>query len=250
MANEELFASKAVNYAKGRKSYAPEAVTYMQEHLLRDKGAVADIGSGTGILSREFIERGIETYCVEPNQAMAAEAEMLLGEYPNYHPVSASAEATQLENGSVSLVVAASAFHWFDAEPFKEECKRILRKGGYVCILLNARVYDAFTEMQHALCEKYCRRFRSFAHGLDKTLGKMEDFFGADYEVREFEFPLDYTKEQFLDRSLSSSYALEESDPDYGIFVEELKQLMDQWFEGNRMTIANKTIMIVGQVSQ
>ena len=24
MANEELFASKAVNYAKGRKSYAPE----------------------------------------------------------------------------------------------------------------------------------------------------------------------------------------------------------------------------------
>ena len=40
--------------------------------------AVADIGSGTGILTRELLKSGYEVWAVEPNEAMRTAAEQTL----------------------------------------------------------------------------------------------------------------------------------------------------------------------------
>ena len=48
---------------------------------------IADVGSGTGLLSRLFVENGNVVYGVEPNRAMAAVAEAELGGTGRFHSV-------------------------------------------------------------------------------------------------------------------------------------------------------------------
>lgn len=112
MANEEIFTGKAKQYSAGRPSYAPEALAMIFDQLVRPGSAVADIGSGTGILSGEFIRRGFHTYCVEPNRSMRQAAEEQYGGSEYFHSVDAGAEHTGLADGSIGLAAAASAFHW------------------------------------------------------------------------------------------------------------------------------------------
>ena len=105
MANETLFTTKATSYAKGRPSYAPGAIGRILDCLAMGGyqpagdgpwARIADIGSGTGILSRELIGRNLEVYGVEPNEAMREKAEHQLGSCGHFHSVAASAESTGL----------------------------------------------------------------------------------------------------------------------------------------------------------
>lgn len=246
MANETLFTTKAADYAASRPSYAPEAIERIFSVMIRPGDTAADIGSGTGILSREFLRRGYEVYCVEPNDAMRAEAEKQYGGDAHFHSVAASAEQTGLPGGSVSLVTAASAFHWFDPQAFRAECRRILTPGGRVCILANARIMDDFTRRQHALCQRYCHGYTSLAHGAEKMQRKADTFFGGAFSRETVSFPLRYTKESFLVRSLSSSYAPEKGTAEYSGYVRELTALMEELFPGDSLTVANETLMLWG----
>ena len=247
MANEELFSSRADEYVKGRPSYAPEAIGFIFEHLLNEGDVVADIGSGTGIMSKEFVSRGFETYCVEPNDKMRAAAEKLLGGNSNFHSVAAAAENTGLDESSVSLVTAASAFHWFDTRKFGIECRRILRPNGKVCLLANVRVYDDFTVKQHELCIRYCNEYTTLTHGFDMMNETVGDFFEAGYTREDFDFPLFYTKEKFIARSMSSSYAPELGSYSHKEYQKELMRLLDERFPGDDIRIENKTVMYVGR---
>lgn len=102
---------------------------------------IADIGSGTGIFAKEFLSRGYEVFGVEPKTPCARKPKWPWAQ--PFHSVCASAEDTSLPAGRFSLVTATSAFHWFDPRQFRAECRRILTFGGIVCLVVNARVYDA-----------------------------------------------------------------------------------------------------------
>lgn len=247
MANEELFSERADLYAKSRPSYAQKSIDYIFERLLTDGGIVADIGSGTGILSKEFVSRGFETYCVEPNEKMRSTAEKLLGKYQNFHSVPAPAEDTGLKSGSISLVTAASAFHWFDTERFRIECNRILTRSGCVCLMNNVRVYDDFTVKQHELCREYGVGFTSLTHGYDMMKETVPNFFANGYVEEMFDFPLLYTKEDFVARSLSSSYAPHPGTREFDIYTAKLKDVLDEFFTDDTITIKNMTVLYAGR---
>lgn len=247
MANEKVFTKKADDYAKSRPSYAEAAVEWITEHLLPQGGSAADIGSGTGIFSRELLVRGCRVFCVEPNDNMRAKAEAGLGGLPGFHSVAASAEKTTLPDGSVQLVTAASAFHWFDPDGFRAECKRILAPGGQVCILINARVYDDFTRQQHAICLETCESFSSLKHGLEKTEKRVDGFFAPGWGSQRFSFPLEYTVDSFVSRSLSSSYAPDPESPRGKAFAARLGQLAQGAAKDGRLTVANDTVIFWGR---
>lgn len=248
MANENIFTTKVNEYAVSRPSYAPEAIEEIVSKMLKDGDLIADIGSGTGIFSKEFLLRGYEVFCVEPNAAMRLEAEKVYGENELFHSISASAEQTNLPANSISLITAASAFHWFDINAFYEECKRILKPNGIVCIIANARTYDSFTEKQHQICKQFCPNYVSLTHGVDKVLRKADTFFKGDFCVEKFDYPLHYTKQKFIARSLSSSYAPEKDTANYKGYIHSLQALLDDTFSDDDIVIANETVMLWGRL--
>src|SRR5260370_9091015 len=81
---------------------------------LRPGHVVADVGSGTGLLSELFLKNGNRVYGVEPNEAMRQAGEEYLASFDGFTSVNGSAEATTLDDASVDFVPAGQTFPWFE----------------------------------------------------------------------------------------------------------------------------------------
>lgn len=245
MANENVFSNCVVNYSKGRPGYAPGVIDLLCTKILKKNAKIADVGSGTGIFAREFLNRGFDVFCVEPNEKMRLEAEREFAGNVHFFSIAAPAEDTTLSSNSIDLITAASAFHWFDTDKFCLECKRILKPDGILFTVANARDYtDEFTCRQHEICKKFCQNFTSLCHGLDKSIPQFVRIFGTDVHQQKFDFPLEYTKEKFINRSLSSSYAPPPNTKEQKEYVGELWNLMNT-FAPNSDTIIVPNISVV-----
>ena len=128
------------DYLRYRPGYPPELLALLRrECRLAPQQVIADVGSGTGLLSRLFLENGNRVIGVEPNAEMRAAGEELLSGYGSFSSVEGSAESTTLAARSVDFVAAAQAFHWFEPPATLQEFVRILKPGGWVVVLWNAR---------------------------------------------------------------------------------------------------------------
>jgi SAM-dependent methyltransferase len=135
------FSDLADLYARHRPDYPAGAVDRVIERGgLAGDALLVDVGCGTGISSRQFAERGVRVLGVEPNDSMRARARQVApraGPAPEYRP--GRAEATGLPDGVAQVVLAAQAFHWFDAHEALKEFDRVLRRGGWVALMWNER---------------------------------------------------------------------------------------------------------------
>lgn len=251
MANEQIFTNRAESYAKGRPGYADGVFELLFHDILKPEDKTADVGSGTGIFAKVLIERGFDVFCVEPNDEMRAQAEKTLAGNPHFITVAASAEATMLPDHSVELVTAASAFHWFDAEKFRTECKRILKPNGIFFTVYNRRDdSDPLTRRYYEISKSLCGNFTSLRHGFSKAVSMLETFFGRNIHHAEFDFPLEYTKEKFIHRSLSSSYAPEPDTAAYHEYIEQLWALMDAFApDSEKIIVPNVSVVYWGKLS-
>lgn len=132
----QRFSDRAEAYAKYRPGYPDELYGLLQRDAgLKTGSPVADLGSGTGLLTKLFLDHGHRVYAVEPNAEMRRAAETQFAGEPNFVNVSGRAEATTLPAQCVDLVAAGQAFHWFDPVAARLEIRRILRPGGQVALI-------------------------------------------------------------------------------------------------------------------
>ncbi len=125
------FGSAAERYDRYRPGYAAAALAWaLGERPLR----VADLGAGTGILSRQLRALGHEVIAVEPDERMR---DRLTAVSPGVTVLAGSAEHIPLTDRSVDAVVAGQAYHWFDAARAHPEIARVLRPGGVFAALWN-----------------------------------------------------------------------------------------------------------------
>lgn len=137
----EVFASKVDDYAAARPSYPPQLFEFLRSVVGVNQGArVADVGAGTGLFTTGLLHLGYEVLAVEPSEGMRRAADARLGGVPGYSSAHGCAEAMPLPDGSVDLVTAAQAFHWFDTERARAEFLRVLKPGGRVALVWNDRV--------------------------------------------------------------------------------------------------------------
>jgi len=154
----ERFTQRAEHYARYRPHYPEEIVPFLADAIgLTPRSVIADIGSGTGLLSELWLANGNSVYGVEPNADMRQMGERLLAGEAGFHSVAATAEATSLAEGSVDIVTAGSAFHWFDPVPTRAEFARILKPGGWVVLAWNSRQPEsgAFAAGFNELLQEY-----------------------------------------------------------------------------------------------
>jgi SAM-dependent methyltransferase len=127
------FGSVAAQYAALRPGYPDDAVRFLLGAAPR---RVLDLGAGTGLLTERLVAAGHEVVAVDPSAEML---EQLSARLPGVVLQVGTAEQIPLPDGDVDAVVAGQAAHWFDVAPASREMVRVLRPGGVVGLIWNAR---------------------------------------------------------------------------------------------------------------
>jgi ubiquinone/menaquinone biosynthesis C-methylase UbiE len=246
----ERFSNRVENYAKYRPNYPKEVLDVFRDEMKLEKSSVvADVGSGTGISARLFLENGSTVFGVEPNEAMRAAAEKFLKDFPNFKSVDGTAENTTLPANSVDFVIAAQAFHWFDKEKTRAEFERILKDKGFIALIWNERQLDstAFLREYENFLIEFGTDYEKVRHdNIDKKI--LEKFFQTNFSTKTF------LNAQTLDfaglkgRALSSSYMPAEADLRFEPMVIELERIFDKYAENGKIQILYDTNVHYSQI--
>ncbi|HZZ44600.1 MAG TPA: class I SAM-dependent methyltransferase [Tepidisphaeraceae bacterium] len=245
------FSTRVADYVRYRPGY-PAAVT---EHLrdtigLNAEWTIADVGAGTGISSKLFLDAGCEVIAVEPNAEMRAAATEWLQNSPRFHPIDGSAELTGLEKHSVHLIVCAQAFHWFDIAPARQEFQRILKPPGWVVLIWNDRDRNgsSFAEGYDSLLKQYGTDYQRVRHDRVPT-ERINEFFGGKMEEAGFPNQQQFDFEGLRGRLMSSSYAPLEGHVHHQPMMGKLRELYDQYQVDGRITFEYRTRVFRGRLS-
>ena len=131
------FGDRAEQYEQARPSYAADAVAWLVEQLgIGPDATVCDLAAGTGKLTRLLVPAGAALLAVEPVAGMRS---VLHRELPAVPVAAAVAEALPFADGALDAVTVAQAFHWFDQPVALREIARVLRPGGRIALVWNAR---------------------------------------------------------------------------------------------------------------
>lgn len=250
MNNTTRFDGKGEIYAKARPKYSAELFDYMKNKLNISKGTIfADIGSGTGIFTEQLLNCGYRVYAVEPNSDMRKKAEEKLSYYQGFTSVNGADNNTNLPDESVDFITTAQAFHWFDAEGFKKECKRILKPNGKVIIVYNSRDEQAdCTKALAGLRRKYNPEFHGFSNGISGE--KCRAFFEGSCDIFRADNSQSYNRQGYIDRVQSSSYSLREGDEKYMEYLKEINTLFDKFAVDGVLTVPIYTVAYIGSIAK
>jgi ubiquinone/menaquinone biosynthesis C-methylase UbiE len=245
----ERFSDRVENYTKYRPDYPEEVLQLFRDRMnLRADSVIADIGAGTGISSKMFLENGNRVFGVEPNAAMRAAAAEFLKKYPQFESVDGTAEKTNLPDDSVDFIVAAQAFHWFDRKKTLGEFKRILREKGFVVLMWNERQLDTtpFLREYEKLLLEFGNDYENVRHdNLDERM--LADFFQTDFRRATFQNAQTVDLEGLKGRIHSSSYTPNEQDARFAPMNREIERIFAKYAENGKIDILYNTNIFYAQ---
>ncbi len=228
--SKERFSNRAADYLRYRPNYPAAVIELVRgECGLRPGHVVADVGSGTGLLSELFLKNGNRVYGVEPNEAMRQAGEEYLASFDGFTSVNGSAEATTLDDASVDFVAAGQAFHWFEPSatrrettPFLHDYEALLREFGTDY----ARVSESYPRPEH-----------------------MRNFFGRDV-YREDDLPnaQDFDFEGLSGRTRSSSYMPAADHPKFAPMMAALEAIFRKHAQDGRVRMEYLTRLYFGRL--
>jgi SAM-dependent methyltransferase len=227
---KQRFSTRVADYARYRPGY-PAAVLEIlsKECALSPKHVVADIGSGTGLLSELFLKNGNRVFGVEPNREMREAGEQYLQSYSAFTGVNGSAEATTLANSSVDFVTAGQAFHWFDPSAARSEFARILKPGGWAVILWNDRRMEEkqLTREYEGLLERFGIDYQRVKEAYPEVHHIRSFFAEGDFISRDLPNQQILDWEGFCGRLRSSSFVPMEGHSSFAPMMAELERIFN-----------------------
>jgi len=248
---KKRFSSRVANYVKYRPKYPQEIISFLSEqNILNKKFNIADIGSGTGILSELFLRNGNFVYGVEPNKEMRVAGEIFLKSYSKYVSIEGSAEDTTLSDESVSLITAGQSFHWFNIERSRKEFLRILKPESWVILIWNRRKKetDEFLQNHEKLLLKYGTDYKF----IEKRKLDFDKFFKGELNIQYkkilFANHQIVNYEELEGRLLSASYIPLNDHPLFNDMILELKKLFIKYQENGLIKILYETEVYYGQL--
>jgi SAM-dependent methyltransferase len=245
----QRFSDRVADYVRYRPGYPRDVLSCLTgEFGLRTHHVVAEPGSGTGIFTEMLLEAGHTVFAVEPNPPMRRSAEQLLSRYPGFCSTSGTAESTTLPDGCADWLIAAQAFHWFDAPKARVEALRILRRPAMAALLWNNRLEDtAFLRDYESLLMTFGTDYERIKHQNAESDGRIPQFFGSSAPV-----PREFPNAQVCDfdvlrgRTLSASYMPAADHPRHEAMLVALEAIFSAHAVEGTVTIEYRTRMYAG----
>ncbi|HEY5145936.1 MAG TPA: class I SAM-dependent methyltransferase [Polyangiaceae bacterium] len=224
---KERFSNRVDDYVRYRPGY-PDALVEMlaREAKLDGVAHVVDVGSGTGILTRQLLAAlgsRARVAGIEPNRAMREAAEKLPSADGRFESVDASAEATSLPGASADLIVAAQAFHWFDSPRARVEFARILKPTGIVALVWNQRRDTPLNRDYEEMLERFAPEYAGVRESDRASEPKIRSFFAPVSPCRAmFDNEQRFDEAGIKGRLLSASYCPPPGDPNHAPIMKRL----------------------------
>jgi SAM-dependent methyltransferase len=224
---KQRFSNRVADYARYRPGYPTALLDLLREECgLRPEHRIADLGSGTGLLSEHFLKNGNRVFGVEPNPEMRAGGDEYLSPHANFTSVDGSAEATTLTRASVDFITAGQAFHWFEPQAARSEFLRILKPGGWVVIVWNDRRMEEelVTRGYEDLLERFGIDYKRVKDAYPER-AQIHSFFDGPFLERDLPNHQTLDWEGFRGRLRSSSFAPTEDHPNFAPMMTELERI-------------------------
>ncbi len=251
----ERFSRVAGDYSRYRPGYPREIIdTLVREYGLTASSVITDIGSGTGNLTKLFLDLGARVYAVEPNAEMRVEAETRFSGISGFVSVDGAAESTTLPDGVADFITAGQAFHWFDERKSRVEFQRILKKGGHVAIVWNTRDNTKpFMKDYDGIVTRYCpdmKKIDRIVYSAAERALVLEEFFDKRaIQKHTFGYMQVFDFEELAGRLRSSSYSPEEGSDTYKALIAELRVLFDRFSVNGKIPFEYLTELFVSELS-
>jgi len=250
MNSVQRFSDRVDDYVRYRPSY-PAALIDRLAVLgkLGSDRVIADVGSGTGILTRLLLASGARVIGVEPNAPMRAAAEKALSDEPRFESKDARAEATGLGDGSVDLITAAQAFHWFEPAATRAEFARILKPTGQVALIWNQRSDTPVNLDYEAMLERFAPDYQNVREKDRAAESRVSAFFApASVQFESFASEQRFDEAGLRGRLTSSSYAPRPSSPLYEPMMAELTSIFGKHVAKGEVVLRYETILWYGSL--
>lgn len=128
-------------YDRIRPGYPAELfVDLANETGLRAEAKVLEIGAGTGQATRGLLARGWSVVALEPGPGLATVARQALSRVGDVDVVVSPFERWEEYGQRFDLIVAATSWHWLDAEVAYRRAAEMLRDDGYLAIITTSHV--------------------------------------------------------------------------------------------------------------
>ncbi len=249
----KLFDNKAALYAANRPGYSTHVLKYLKEDLGFAPNALgADVGCGTGQLTKILAKYFNLLYAVEPNASMIRECQKQLCDCKNIHYVYRRAENTGIDDNMLDYITVAQAFHLFYNVETLRELKRILKPDGCFIIIYNMKNHlsKLFLKNEEVI-SKYCPLYRRDFHAMEFEYDSFRNCFTEDsYQYRYF--PNDNTEyldcNTFINRTLSASYAIQKENPVFLDFVKELTAVFGDFSVNHKIKMELSTVIYSGHL--
>ena len=245
------FSSKAANYDKYRWDYPPAAIEAIVEITqLSASSSLADLGAGTGMLAKHFVDKVKRVYAVEPNVEMRQIMTGSLGNIRSISVMDGCAEETNLPDESVDIITVAQAIHWFDPQASRKEMLRILKNNGWLAVLKNCRTDKELTMQTESLMTE--------AYGADFSATRkrpkekpLQFYFGSDhFQKMTFPFQFQQDWEGYMGAIQSASFMPDESHPRFKKLEEEARKVFFKFSRCEILTVRGETELFIGQPIQ
>jgi trans-aconitate 3-methyltransferase len=215
-------AAQASSYLRGRPGYPDALIETILTHHLSTGGQLTtllDVGCGPSTATHSFAPHFTRAFGVDPSVAMIAvararhsttgtgTADDVVPATPIHFAISAAEDlpgaelASALPPGSVDLLTAATAAHWFDMARFWPRASSLVRPGGTVALWTGGRFYchphttpnakavqRVLDRLEHERLGPYKTRGNELAMGLYRELGMPWEAGVLDGEFPEAEF--------------------------------------------------------------
>jgi ubiquinone/menaquinone biosynthesis C-methylase UbiE len=247
----QRFTGRVDDYEKYRQRYpAEEVIAQLREWCgLDGSWFVADIGAGTGMLTEVFLGNGNRVIAIEPNAEMRSVCEGLREEWPELEVVDATAEHTTLADGSVDMVAAGRAFHWFDRERALSEFRRVLKPGGWVALVAAGRAPDDSEQVKEfeRLLMDHSKDY-SYVRAGYRVHEQMDEIFPIDLHQAQIQGEQCLNWGQFRGQMLSLSVTPHPSDEGFDEFERDLRGYFDRFATEGVITMPTTCWITVGRL--